>query len=154
MKAFYQPIIKTLHLRKLQHTNMSNKRRREQPAVNIQLVEIYEDLANVDENIRLKAAQALLTNFVANRKSTGEQLNEILRRLLRGLCSGRKAARLGFSVVLTEVLTELLGQSGNGVAGVQDTLELVETLKVQSQISSSVSGQVCSAAMSPLLSAR
>lgn len=133
---------------------MSNKRRREKPAVDIQLVEIYEDLANVDENIRLKAAQALLTNFVANRKSTGEQLNEILRRLLRGLCSGRKAARLGFSVVLTEVLTELLGQSANGVAGVQDTLELVENLKVQSQISSSVSGQVCSTATSPLLSGR
>lgn len=131
---------------------MSKKRRREQPAVDIQLVEIYEDLANVDENIRLKAAQALLTNFIADENSTGEQLNEILRRLLRGLCSGRKAARLGFSVVLTEVLTELLGQNGNGVAGVQNSLELVETLKVQSQVSSNVSGQVCSAAMNPLLS--
>lgn len=145
MQAFYQPIIKILRLRKLQHTNMSKKRRREQPAVNTRLVEIYEDLANVDENIRLKAAQALLTNFVANENSTPEQLNEILRRLFRGLCSGRKAARLGFSVVLTEVLTELLGRSVFGVAGVQDTLEVVETLKVQSQVSSSVSGQVCSA---------
>lgn len=131
---------------------MSKKRRREQPAVDTRLVEIYEDLANVDETIRLKAAQALLTNFVANEQSTGEQLNEILRRLLRGLCSGRKAARLGFSVVLTEVLNELLGQSRIGVAGVQDTLELVETLKVQSQVSSSVSGQVCSATMNPFLS--
>ena len=123
---------------------MPQKRRREQPAVDTQLVEIYEDLANVDENIRLKAAQALLLNFVANGKSTGEQLNEIIRRLLRGLCSGRKAARLGFSVVLTELLTELLGQSGKSVPGVQNILELVETMKKQSQVSSNVSGQVCS----------
>lgn len=128
---------------------MSKKRRRDQPAVDTQLVEIYEDLANVDENIRLKAAQALLTNFVANGKSTGEQLNEIVRRLLRGLCSGRKAARLGFSVVLTELLTELLGQSGKSVPGVQNISELVETLKKQSQVSSNVSGQVCSSKLGP-----
>lgn len=131
---------------------MSKKRRREQPAIDVQLVEIYEDLANVDENIRLKAAQALLTNFVADGKSTGEQLNEIVRRLLRGLCSGRKAARLGFSVVLTEFLTELLGPSGRGVAGLQNVFELIETLKKQSQVSGNVSGQVRSSEMIPLLS--
>lgn len=131
---------------------MSKKRRREQPAVDTQLVEIYEDLANVDENIRLKAAHALLTDFVANGKSTAEQLNEIVRRLLRGLCSGRKAARLGFSVVLTELLTELLGPSGKGVVGVHNILKLIETLKEQSQVSSNVSGQVCSSERSPLLS--
>ena len=131
---------------------MSKKRRREQPAVDTQLVEIYEDLANVDENIRLKAAQALLMNFVANGKSTGEQLNEIVRRLLRGLCSGRKAARLGFSVVLTELLTELQGQSGKSVAGVQNISELVETLIKQSQVSSNVSGQVCGSRLGPFLS--
>lgn len=131
---------------------MSKKRRREQPAVDTQLVEIYEDLANVDENIRLKAAHALLTDFVANGKSTAEQLNEIVRRLLRGLCSGRKAARLGFSVVLTELLTELLGPSGKGVVGVHNILKLIESLKEQSQVSSNVSGQVCSSERSPLLS--
>lgn len=121
---------------------MSKKRRREQPAIDVQLVEIYEDLANVDENIRLKAAQTLLTNFVADGKSTGEQLNEIVRRLFRGLCSGRKAARLGFSIVLTEFLTELLSPD-RGVAGFQNILELIETLKKQSQVSGNVSGQVC-----------
>ena len=131
---------------------MSKKRRREQPAIDTKLVEIYEDLANVDENIRLKAAQDLLTKFVANGTSTAEQLNEIVRRLLRGLCSGRKAARLGFSVALTELLTQLLGQNEKGVAGVQTILELVETLKEQSQVSSNVSGQVCSPVISPLLS--
>lgn len=131
---------------------MSKKRHREQPAVDIQLVEIYEDLANVDEHIRLKAAQALLTNFIADGKSTGEQLNEIVRRLLRGLCSGRKAARLGFSVVLTELFIQLLGLSEKGVAGFQNVLELIESLKKQSQVSSNVSGQVCNLEMSPLLS--
>lgn len=131
---------------------MSKKRRREQPAADVQLVDIYEDLANVDENIRLKAAQALLTDFVADRKSTGEQLNEIVRRLFRGLCSGRKAARLGFSVVLTELLKELLGPNGRGVAGIQNVSELIETLKKQSQVSGNVSGQVCGSEMSQLLS--
>ena len=122
---------------------MSKKRPREQPAIDVQLVEIYEDLANVDEGVRLKAAQALLTNFVAARKSTGEQLNEIVRRLLRGLCSGRKAARLGFSVALTELLTELLGSGGKDVAGLQNVFEVIDTLTQQSQVSGNVSGQVC-----------
>ena len=130
---------------------MSKKRRREQPAVNVQLVEIYEDLASVDENIRLKAAQTLLTNFVADGKSTGEQLNEIVRRLLRGLCSGRKAARLGFSVVLTELLAELLGPNRRNVAGFQNALELIESLRKQSQVSGNVSGQVCGPVISPSL---
>ena len=129
---------------------MSKKRRREQPAVDTQLVEIYEDLANVDENVRLKAAETLLTKFVANGNSTGEQLNEIVRRLFRGLCSGRKAARLGFSVVLTELLTQLFDPNGKAVAGRQTVLELIETLKKQSQASSNVSGQVRSFLMSSM----
>ena len=125
------------------HATMSKKRRREKVAVDTQLVEVYEDLANVDENVRLKAAQTLLTNFVAEGKATGEQLNEIVRRLLRGLCSGRKAARLGFSVALTELLAELLGPDRRDVAGFQNVLELIDTLKKQSEVSGNVSGQVC-----------
>lgn len=131
---------------------MSKKRRREQPAIDVQLVEIYEDLANVDEDVRLKAAQALLTNFVADGKSTGEQLNEIVRRLLRGLCSGRKAARLGFSVALTELLRELLGSGGKDAAGFQNVFEVIETLTQQSQVSGNVSGQVCVSGESPSVS--
>ena len=128
---------------------MSKKRRREQPPINVQLVEIYEDLASVDENVRLKAAQALLTNFVAGGNSTGEQLNEIVRRLFRGLCSGRKAARLGFSIVLTELLAELLGPREKDVARFQNVFELIETLKQQSQVSGNVSGQVCDPGIGP-----
>ena len=122
---------------------MSRKRRREQPATDVQLVEIYEDLASVDEPIRLKAAHALLTNFVSVEAATGDQLNEILRRLLRGLCSGRKAARLGFSIALTECLVQLLGQEGKRkVPGFRSTAELIETLVNQTSASGNVSGQV------------
>lgn len=121
---------------------MSKKRRREQPPLDTKLVEIYEDLANVDENIRFKAAHTLLTKFVSNESTTGEQLNEILRRLIRGLCSGRKAARLGFSIALTESLTELFGPNAKGVEGLQDIKDLVETLKAQTDIGGNVSGQV------------
>ena len=121
---------------------MSKKRRREQQAVDTHLVEIYEDLANVDENIRLKAAHTLLTKFVSEGNATGEQLNEIVRRLLRGLCSGRKAARLGFSITLTEVLTELLGPTGKNVEGFQDIPGLIETLKTQTHVAGNVAGQV------------
>lgn len=121
---------------------MSKKRRREQPAVDTQLVEIYEDLANVDEKIRLRAAHTLLTNFVSNGKATGDQLNKILRRLIRGLCSCRKAARLGFSIALTEFLTELLGPNGKDVEGFQGISDLVETLKTLTHVAGNVSGQV------------
>lgn len=121
---------------------MSGKRRREQPAVDTSLVEIYDDLANEDNNIRLKAAHSLLTNFVTERRATGDQLNEILRRLIRGLCSGRKVARLGFSIALTEFLTELLGPKGSNIPGFQSISQLVETLKKQTHVSGNVSGQV------------
>lgn len=120
---------------------MSKKRRREQPAVDTQLVEIYEDLANVDENIRHKAARTLLKKFEV---ATGDQLNEIVRRLFRGLCSGRKAARLGFSTALTECLTELLGRKDKDVPGFQRIPELIENLKSQTQVTGDASGQVCS----------
>ena len=79
--------------------NMGQKRRREGTAEVTRRTEVYEDLAHVDQSIRLKAARTLLTEFVPGANS--DQLQEILRRLIRGLCSGRKAARLGFSVVLT-----------------------------------------------------
>ena len=121
---------------------MIKKRRRELKTVDVQKVEIYEDLSNFDESVRLKAAQALLTNFVIGEKSTGHELNAIIRRLLRGLCSGRKAARLGFSVALTESLHEIYGQQKDTVTGVQGVAELLETLKAQSSTIGSLSGQV------------
>lgn len=103
------------------------KRRREPVNVDVQLVEIYEDLANEKEEIRLKGALALVSRFAPSSSSettngkkgqNGEEedaapvksdssadLEKVLRRLFRGLCSGRKAARLGFSIALTELLS-------------------------------------------------
>lgn len=78
---------------------MGHKRRREDTTKVSRRTEVYEDLAHLDQSIRLKAAQTLLTELVPGANT--DQLNEILRRLIRGLCSGRKAARLGFSVALT-----------------------------------------------------
>ncbi|KAL6714597.1 DNA-directed DNA polymerase [Lecanora helva] len=121
---------------------MSKKRRRERPAVDVELVEIFEDLANVDKGIQLKAAQILLVKFVSGDQTNVDQLNEILRRLFKGLCSNRKAARLGFSVALTEFLVELLGPKGKKVPGFKSIPELITILLEQTRISgNNVSGQ-------------
>ena len=88
------------------------KRRREPANVDTQLVEIYEDLANEDNEIRLKAANALLSLFTADKAAVeDERVEKVLNRLFRGLCSGRKAARIGFSIALTEMLSTVFGAS-------------------------------------------
>lgn len=122
---------------------MSKKRRREQVSANAQTVEIFEDLANEDEEIRLKAAKALLSISSYEKNPGIDRLNTILRRLIRGLCSGRKAARLGFSVALIEFLVQLFG-SDKGYTGdsFPDVSEIIGGLEEQTQIGSNVSGQV------------
>ncbi|RHZ47449.1 DNA-directed DNA polymerase POL5 [Aspergillus thermomutatus] len=85
----------------------SKKRRREPFNVDTKLVEIYEDLANEKDEIRLKAAQALVSQFTPDKNPPDEQIRRALQRLFRGLCSSRKAARIGFSIALTEILTQI-----------------------------------------------
>ncbi|KAL1995975.1 hypothetical protein VTN49DRAFT_510 [Thermomyces lanuginosus] len=85
----------------------SKKRRLESYNVDVKLVEIYEDLANEKDDVRLKAAQELVSRFTPESSPTEEQIQKALRRLFRGLCSGRKAARVGFSIALTEVLAQV-----------------------------------------------
>ena len=121
---------------------MTNKRQREQPSVDTQLVEIFEDLSNEVEDIRLKAAQRLLAKISPTNQPSSEQLLKILTRLIKGLCSGRKAARLGFSVALTESLTFLFGP--DKIVSVDDLTipKLLETLKKQTHVGGSISGQV------------
>ncbi|KAH8427801.1 DNA-directed DNA polymerase POL5 [Aspergillus melleus] len=87
----------------------SKKRRREPFNVDTKLVEIYEDLASEKDEIRLKSAQALVSQFTPDKNPTDEQIRKALQRLFRGLCSSRKAARIGFSIALTEILTQVLG---------------------------------------------
>lgn len=97
---------------------MSKKRKRE---VDLELVKVYEDLANEQENVRLGAAHTLLSKIFKPGVTSEEQTKTILTRLFRGLCSSRKAARLGFSVALTELLSQLpLVQEG----GEEDTLSI------------------------------
>lgn len=127
---------------------MSKKRRRDIPAVNTELVEVYDDLANEDEEIRLKAAQNLLLKVDS---LNSEQLHEILRRLIRGLCSGRKAARLGFSIALTELQVQLFGPNAVNQSSQISVSDVVETLDEQTRVTGNASGQVFDAQISKIL---
>jgi DNA polymerase phi len=120
---------------------MSKKRPREAPAVDTQLVEIYEDLANVNEDIRLKAAQKLLIKASPASGLAADQLKEILRRLVRGLCSGRKGARLGFSIALTELQSQIFGANARSSFPIS-IADFVNSLRIETEAGGSVSGQV------------
>ena len=131
---------------------MTKKRKREQPSCDTQLVGVYEDLANENEEVRLKAAHNLLSRCSPESSPTGEEVLKILKRLIRGLCSGRKAARLGFSVALTELLIELLGPTRTDVPNLDLSIsELIGLLKDQTHIGGNVSGQVSQMSMGLLL---
>ena len=121
---------------------MSIKRRREQPNVNTQLVEIYEDLANEKDQVRLKAAIALLSTTSIEVNPSSEHVKTVLKRLIRGLCSGRKAARLGFSVTLTELLVQRRSLGAVNVDGFNWGIsEVIQLLEEQTTVDGSVSGQ-------------
>lgn len=127
----------------LYSNTMSKKRRREQSNADTQLVEVYEDLANENEEVRLKAAQSLLSRFSPENSPANEEVLKTLKRLIRGLCSGRKAARLGFSVALTELLVQLLGPVKKDAPSLGLSIaELIDLLKEQTSIGGNVSGQV------------
>ncbi|MCJ1309595.1 DNA-directed DNA polymerase [Agyrium rufum] len=83
------------------------KRPRERSNVETQAIAIFEDLANPDEGIRLKAAAALLQQYNPEQALERKEVEKTLGKLIRGLCSGRKAARIGFSTALTELLSQL-----------------------------------------------
>ena len=119
---------------------MSKKRRRDPASIDTQLIEIYEDLANENEEIRLKAAHALLHKISAYSTPPKEILTEILVRLTKGLCSGRKAARLGFSIALTEFIAQVLDHDGK-----DENLafsDVFNILQKHTDIGGNVSGQV------------
>lgn len=122
---------------------MSKKRQREPPNVDVQLVDTYEDLANENEEIRLRAAQNLVSRLSPENGPTSEQVEKALNRLIRGLSSGRKAARIGFSIALTEILSQLLGPNKETIPGFDITVgRVLEILKTQTHPGGSVSGQV------------
>ncbi|GAB1202977.1 hypothetical protein APSETT445_001601 [Aspergillus pseudonomiae] len=113
--------------------------RREPVNVDTKLVEIYEDLASEKDEIRLKAAQALVSQFTPDKEATDEQIKKTLLRLFRGLCSSRKAARIGFSIALTEILSQVL--SNPRESSEIDIPKVVGFWESQSSASGSESGQ-------------
>ena len=70
-------------------------------------MELYDDLASNNEEVRIKAAEALVNRILqgerAGNPEKGTDLLYALNRLVKGLSSGRESARLGFSIALTEV---------------------------------------------------
>ena len=86
---------------------MSKKRKRELDDFGLELVRVWDELADDNESTRLKAAGQLVSKSFEKQNESGERLSRTLQRLFRGLCSSRKSARLGFSVALTEFLSQL-----------------------------------------------
>ena len=122
---------------------MSKKRRRDPTTIDGQLVEIYEDLAHEDEDIRIKAAETLLSKLASEQHASKTQLRaDVLTRLIRGLCSGRKAARLGFSVAFTEFLVQLQAEAKNDAHARVDIQDVIDALIQHSTAGGNVSGQV------------
>ena len=120
---------------------MSKKRGREKRDINVELVEIYEDLADENEDIRLKAAKRLLSRAT----SSNEDLLSTFNKLLRGICSGRKAARVGFSVALVEFLTKHGSDVALASAGPSLVREdIPKILCGQSTITKDALAQACS----------
>ena len=119
---------------------MGFKRRREPHNVDVKLVELYEDLASEKDEIRLKAASGLVSQFTPDQDPADEKIKKVLARLFRGLCSSRKAARIGFSIALTEILTQVFT-----VPRETERFSFADALKLweaQSNSSGSESGQV------------
>ncbi|KAL6232898.1 hypothetical protein BDW75DRAFT_216475 [Aspergillus navahoensis] len=117
------------------HHPGSKKRRREPVTVNTKLVEIYEDLASEIDEVRLKAAQALVSQFTPDKSPNDEDIQKALQRLFRGLCSSRKAARIGFSIALTEMLTQVFA------VGRSSSLDVQGVLRVWEEVSNATGGE-------------
>jgi DNA polymerase phi len=125
--------------------NFSNprKRRREAANVDVKLVEIYEDLANEKNEIRLKAAADLLSRFTTPNSVSDEEVEKVLHRLFRGLCSSRKAARIGFSIALTELLSTILGSEADKARSSSiDVPKILHILETLTKPSGPANGQV------------
>jgi DNA polymerase phi len=121
---------------------MNPRKRQRQPAtVDAEAVAIYEDLAHESEDIRLKAAKALLLRL-GPESVDSEALRKAFRRLFRGLCSSRKAARLGFSVALTELLAQHVREDLPPGANNLLVEHILDDLEAQSRINGNISGQV------------
>lgn len=121
----------------------SKKRRREPYNVDAKLVEIYEDLADVKEDIRLKAAHKLVSRFTPEAKPSTEEAQKALQRLFRGVSSGRKAARIGFSIALTEMLSQVFSPSRSEELAELSVVKVIDIWESSTNVTSGERGQVC-----------
>ena len=122
---------------------MAKKRRHEASNARETLIEIYDDLANLNKSIRLKAVHSLIAIFVVSPQANVGQLDDIFTRLVRGLCSGRKAARVGFSVALTSFLSELRREKSiPGVESFLNSANLLRLLKDHTDLAKATSVHV------------
>ncbi|KAF2487414.1 DNA polymerase phi-domain-containing protein [Neohortaea acidophila] len=103
----------------------------------VQLAQIYNDLADEVQSVRIQAAGELLRALSAEASDQRQRLDTAETRLIRGLCSGRKAARLGFSIALAEVFRLKFGVSGEAIP-LQSTVDNIITLTT---VTGNVSGQ-------------
>lgn len=131
--------------------NNSNprKRRREMANVDVKLVEIFEDLANEKNEIRLKAAGALLSRFTPDKEPSDEDMEKTIHRLFRGLCSSRKAARIGFSIALTELLSTVFALPDDKRPANLSVPKILDILGKMTTSAGATSGQVCHAMAYP-----
>ncbi|KAI9658869.1 MAG: DNA-directed DNA polymerase [Trizodia sp. TS-e1964] len=102
--------------------------------------DLYSELADDDEDVRLQAAHALLNSLSFAGTSTDYEY--AIKRLTRGLASGRKSSRIGFSVALTELISQIFGMRQDGIISRLITFErLIELLKTSMKPEGNVSGQ-------------
>ena len=125
-----------------QQQNGTKKRSREPFNVDVRLVEIYEDLASEKDEVRLKAAHELVSQFTPDKKPSDEHVKKILQKLFRGLCSSRKAARVGFSIALTEALAQVFAAENSSYSSGTGAVDILNIWESQSNASGSETGQV------------
>lgn len=110
----------------------SNKR----PKINLDLAQIWENLVDESEDIRLNAVYELLTAHCES--NDPENAKTIAKRLFRGVCSSRKNARQGFYVALVGALSLEDRPFGTTELSLGDIIRILDT---QTTAEAGTSGQ-------------
>jgi len=101
----------------------------------------FHELAEVDEDVRCRAALGVRKALVAGSDGGGdggsrdsnEDLEYALRRLVRGVQSSRQCCRQGFSLALSEVLAAFPGEVASVLQLIRLQTELLSGLKQSEQ---------------------
>lgn len=117
--------------------------KRKRQANNLGMVELYNNLAAEEEDIRLEAAKQLILKVSPESNPTAEEIHKVLNRLIAGLCTHRKAARFGFCVTLTELLRQLFAPSSTPAQGLElDVDTLLKKVEKHTKVDGKGSGLV------------